>query len=108
MAILASLPESQILQALSSAGVNVDYSPEGGGIDDMAAGDGGGNTMQSWQATMAPELGTPTPKGPIYSGPSFIKKKAQPGVIESPQYGMAPDDGSNLDWLAMQQSGGMA
>jgi len=118
MKIMAALPESEMVKALSVAGVNVGggAGAPGGMVGDFAADGDASNMIEPWNDTMIKAPGRDTPRPPIFSGQNFIEQEAldtmamgggqvsQPAPYLDPGY----EEDDDLRWLALQQSGGMA
>jgi hypothetical protein len=117
--IFAALPDNQMLQALSSMGLNIN-SDAGGAADFAMDGTEGmgesGNQMKPWLQQPLEQIGSGEPHPEIFSGLDFGQGQPNPMAVQpqSPMGGQpyldpaydADEDDQN--WLALQQSGGMA
>lgn len=117
MQLLASVPESTILQALANASTMNSQGASGGDQNAFAMMDDQSNQMESYNNTMVTAPGIDRPRPPLFSGENFIQQR--PGNAMSNTRPMAPPPSPYMDpgysedmdqnqWLALQQSGGMA
>lgn len=118
LSIMAALPDSALIQSLAAAGVNI--AGQGSSMtDDMAAGN---NQMEAYNDVMVDSPGSDSPRPPIFSGQNFIKQKVAQGMAmaggnpgaqaqggpATPYLDPNYDKDSDLNFLALQQSRGMA